>query len=276
MNKKFLLKVLPYYFRTLSVVSPKTAARKAFRLFTVPFRIPRPPSEKVAYESAEKLNLPNGLRVYRWGHNNKPIVLLVHGWNGRGTQLRAFVPALLEKDFQVLALDGPAHGESPGESTNPRDFTNAIHAVQKEHGDLAGVIAHSFGAGCAVLATSEGLKTNKLTLIASPCRYEQILFNFTKRIGLNKKAENIFCASMEKTTGRPVDAMNVAELGKINRPPTMIVHDNEDRDVPVAEAQMLSQAWPDARALITTGLGHVRILRNKHVVEQVVNFIAKG
>jgi pimeloyl-ACP methyl ester carboxylesterase len=276
MKKKFLLKVLPYYFRTLSIMSPGTAARKAFRLFTVPFRIPRPPSEKNAYESSEKLNLSNGLRVYRWGSHHKSTVLLVHGWNGRGTQLRAFVPTLIEKGFQVLALDGPAHGESPGASTNPRDFTNAIHAVQKEHGDLAGVIAHSFGAGCSVLATSEGLKTNKLVLIASPCRYDQILFNFTKRIGLNKKAEKIFCTNMEKLTGRPVDGMNVAELGKINRPPTMIVHDNEDRDVPVAETQMLIQAWPEARALITTGLGHIRILRNKHVVEQVVNFIAKS
>ncbi len=152
----------------------------------------------------------------------------------------------------------------------------ASQAVQKEHGEFAGVIAHSFGAGCSVLAASEKLQTNKLILIASPCLYDQILFNFTKRIGLNKNAEKIFCTKMENLTGRPVDGMNVAELGKTNRPATLIVHDNEDRDVPVTEAQLLIKAWPDARALITTGLGHVRILRNKHVVEQVVNFIAKS
>ena len=273
MKKKYLLKLLPLYFRTLSVVAPKKAAEKAFQLFTSPIKIPRPPSEKKVYDSAEKIGLKNGLRAYRWGQTNHPIVVLLHGWNGRGTQLRAYVEPLTQKGYQVVALDGPAHGESPGTFTTPRQFADILQSTQAELGEFHALIAHSFGAGCSVVACSEGLKVQKLVLIASPCHYEHIMARFCQMIGLNKKAKNFFYQKMEMATHTKADSMVVSTLGQKLRPPTLILHDAEDRDVPVGEAQKLIAAWPDARALITTGLGHIRILRNPHVVEQVVQFI---
>ena len=44
--------------------------------------------------------------MYSWGSG--PTVLLVHGWEGRGSQLSAFAPALVKAGFRVVAVDMPA------------------------------------------------------------------------------------------------------------------------------------------------------------------------
>ena len=49
---------------------------------------------------------------FAWGAG--PSVLLVHGWEGRGAQLGALVDPLVAAGYRVVALDGPAHGDSPG------------------------------------------------------------------------------------------------------------------------------------------------------------------
>ena len=55
--------------------------------------------------------------------------------------------------------------------------------------------------------------------------------------------------------------------------PGLIVHDRGDRDVPVAHAERLQHSWPDARLMLTEGLGHRRILRDPEVIAAAVDFL---
>src|SRR5882724_4574089 len=52
------------------------------------------------------------LSVLRWGKG--PLVVLVHGWNGRASQLGAFVEPLVRAGLQVVAFDAPGPGASAG------------------------------------------------------------------------------------------------------------------------------------------------------------------
>jgi pimeloyl-ACP methyl ester carboxylesterase len=56
--------------------------------------------------------------------------------------------------------------------------------------------------------------------------------------------------------------------------PLLVVHDTKDTDVPIANGHVYAQA-PNARLLVTDGLGHRRILRDLHVVDASVRFIAE-
>jgi pimeloyl-ACP methyl ester carboxylesterase len=56
--------------------------------------------------------------------------------------------------------------------------------------------------------------------------------------------------------------------------PALIIHDRDDADVPWQQAELLAKAWPGARLLLTRGLGHMRILRNRDVIQTSVDFIA--
>jgi len=75
------IRLLPYYFYSLSRIWPQKAADQAFRLFASPIKFPRPASEMQVYNSANKIWLKSGLRAYRWGDAKSPMVVLLHGWN---------------------------------------------------------------------------------------------------------------------------------------------------------------------------------------------------
>src|SRR5262245_12439095 len=80
----------------LSGVAPALAARRADRLFMTPPRHEPPAVEReaLAEARAHTVDLACG-RVRAWAWGTGPGVLLVHGWGGRGAQLRAFVEPLL-------------------------------------------------------------------------------------------------------------------------------------------------------------------------------------
>ena len=54
----------------------------------------------------------------------------------------------------------------------------------------------------------------------------------------------------------------------------LVIHDLEDLDVPIAEAQALADRWQGAKLYTTTGLGHRRILEDPAVVEEIATFFS--
>src|SRR5512143_579165 len=115
----------------LSRTAPSLAAEAASRLFLLVPRVPPPRGEAAAFlASGEAFTVRGGgrrLAAWRWGHG--PAIVLAHGWGGRGTQLRAFVPALVNAGYSAVVFDGPAHGASSGLSTSLPAFGDALAAV---------------------------------------------------------------------------------------------------------------------------------------------------
>src|SRR5262245_35302817 len=85
-------------------LSPELAGRTAARLFLSPRRFDRPEAERELLSRARRFDV-NGLAAWRWGGG--PPVLLVHGWEGRGAQLGAFVDPLVGRGFSVITFDAP-------------------------------------------------------------------------------------------------------------------------------------------------------------------------
>ena len=74
--------------------------------------------------------------------------------------------------------------------------------------------------------------------------------------------------------GAPMRHFDVPELGRaVLMPKTLIVHDRDDTMTPVAEAEAIAAAWVDSRLLVTSRLGHRRLLRDPTVIAEVVDFV---
>ena len=58
--------------------------------------------------------------------------------------------------------------------------------------------------------------------------------------------------------------------------PALVIHDREDREVPMQQGEALAASWRGARLLRTTGLGHKRILEDERVGQAVADFIRGG
>jgi pimeloyl-ACP methyl ester carboxylesterase len=51
-----------------------------------------------------------------------------------------------------------------------------------------------------------------------------------------------------------------------------LFHDRRDRKVPHYESEAIAKAWTNAKLVLTSGLGHERILHDPQVIEQTVAF----
>jgi pimeloyl-ACP methyl ester carboxylesterase len=56
-------------------------------------------------------------------------------------------------------------------------------------------------------------------------------------------------------------------------PPLLLVHDRQDAETGWADSDAIARAWPGARLVTTTGLGHRRILGDPAVVAEVAGFV---
>ena len=273
----FVKKYLPKFIAKLSLVAPKIAARIAMRYFATPVRVARPGSEMEMFHLSKQYFLKCGYAAFEWGESTSPLVLLIHGWNGRGTQISPFAKSLVENGFRVVALDGPGHGSSPGSWTTPTHFAKFIIEAQQELAPtgIHSLIAHSFGGGCSVLAVNRGLKTKSLVLVASPAFYERVVKFFGISFGLNNKSQAALEDLVTKASGIRPSELNIAKLAATLTIPILVVHDKDDNAVDYMSAKAITEAYKGARLITTEGLGHRRILKNQKIISEVTDFIGK-
>ena len=261
------------FFAILGRISPRLAGRLAATLFCRPRQHRRPDRERALIARGTPVPLPDGLSATAWGAG--PIVLLVHGWEGRGAQLGAFVDPLVAAGYRVIALDGPAHGDSTGTTVTGPEFARALEMTRETVGPLAAIVAHSFGAFISLLAASRGLAADRIVVIGSPSSVPEVLREFQELIALPARAMPSMVRALEQRGGAPMESFDVARfVGHIDAP-LLVVHDTDDLEVPYVNGTRLAELF-GARLLTTSGLGHRRILYTPDVVSAVVDFVESG
>jgi pimeloyl-ACP methyl ester carboxylesterase len=258
----------------------------AERLFLTARRHERPSWEKAALASARPGRVAHEagwLPTWTWSptpastFDEPPTVILVHGWESRGSQLATFVPPLLGRGLRVVAFDAPGHGDSPLQRASVVEHARALCAVAwsvSATRPLHAVIGHSVGGAAALFATRFGLDARRFALVSPPTTPTQFASSFARILGLERSIKDAMIARLEERYAMPfseIDArIDVARL----HAPLLVVHDKEDPVVSFEQGRVLAETAPKGRLLETTGLGHRVILRAPEVVEAVANFVA--
>lgn len=277
-NVPIAIQLLSLGLRSLDAVSPQLAGRWAYRLWFGTHRFAEPKRETQWREQAKQLSLPHEygpLALYSWGDG--PTVLLVHGWNGRGTQMGGLAARLVDAGYRAVAFDAPGHGRSPGNSSTIFRIVDAVEVIANEVGPLKGIVTHSFGAMVIARALREQLTTDKVVCINPATQLSLLIETFYGMLRIAPGTQKTFEQLLEKKYGADIDNIisadvNAAELSI----PALIIHDKDDSEVPWQQGELLADAWPGARFVLTQGLGHTRSLRDSETIQQVVNFIAEG
>ncbi|MFJ7144318.1 MAG: alpha/beta fold hydrolase [Pseudomonas protegens] len=254
---------------TLGWVAPQWAANRMRQLFMTPRELPPREWELPLLERAERLTLRFGLSALRWGQG--PTVLLMHGWEGRPTQFASMIEALVAAGYTAVALDGPAHGRSPGDEANVVLFARAMLEAAAELPPLRAVIGHSMGGASAMLAVQLGLRTETLVSIAAPARILGVLRGFARYMRLPPRARSAFIRQVEKDVGMRAATLDVAQYQL--EMPGLIIHAEDDRFVPVKESELIHQAWFDSRLLRLSEGGHQRVLADPRVIDAVMTLV---
>jgi pimeloyl-ACP methyl ester carboxylesterase len=212
-----------------------------------------------------------------WGDG--PVVYLVHGWGGWRGQLDAFAGPLAEAGHRVVAFDALSHGDSdPGPSgpgrSNALELADALTAVVAANGPAAAVVAHSLGATATAYAMHDGLAVGRAVFVApmaDPLPYTR---TFAGRLGFGERVRTRMVRRIERRVGMALSAFDVPTLaGTMATPPLLLVHDRQDAETGWSDSDAIAHAWPGARLVSTTGLGHRRILRDPAVVAEVTGFV---
>jgi pimeloyl-ACP methyl ester carboxylesterase len=264
---------------TAEALSPELAGAGAARLFLSTRRHPVPEREQAWLQDAERVDLagtPGPLAAWVWGREGAPIVALIHGWEGRGSQLGAFAAPLVAEGFRVVAVDAPGHGDSPGRSSSLVAIAGALRRVGERYGPLAGVVAHSAGTVAAVHSVSRGLAVERLVCVAPGVDLEGYAREFARFFGLSDDASLAMKLRIERHVGISMRDLDPRRRAAGLRIPVLVIHDKADREAPFAGGEALVRSWPGARLLATEGLGHTRILWEEQVVSAATAFLQEG
>jgi pimeloyl-ACP methyl ester carboxylesterase len=262
-----------------AVVTPRRTARHvAQRFFTTERATPERRRFVGEAPRVLRMNLADGpVITYHWGDTVRArTVMLVHGWNGWAQQLERFVEPLRAQGYAVLAFDHVAHGASPGEQSSLPVMIRTVAALLDEVHRPAGIIGHSLGAAAAAAVLAGAPQAaSAAVLIAPPTDPRPFLRWVARGLGAPDTLLDDVQREAEAHAGVPMaELVADEELARRLRTPLLVVHDTKDADVPIANGRVYAQA-PNARLLVTDGLGHRRILRDLHVVETAVRFIAE-
>jgi pimeloyl-ACP methyl ester carboxylesterase len=253
-------------------VAPDFTARLARRLLMRPRVNPPRSFESNAFDGAERITFRFGLAGWRWGGPG-PIVLALHGWQGRPSQFKHFVKPLLAAGRQVIALEAPAHGRSPGREAHALMFAESLLEAAGELRGIEAVIGHSMGGAAALIALDRQRFTDKAVIIGAPAAMERVLGRFADFIGLPAPARASFFDAVDRHVGIPASELDMAKVGPRLPVGGLIVHDRDDDMVPFSEGVALSQSWLRADFMATAGLGHRLVLADPAVIERAVQFI---
>lgn len=269
------LRLVRLSIRAASLFSTELTGRWVNRLWFSTRRFPEPAREQEWLAAARwttRAHRDRALAVYSWGHG--PTILLVHGWHGRGAQLGAFVAPLTAAGYRVVAFDAPAHGRTPGARTNLPEVSEALLNVAAAFPPLHGVIAHSFGVACTLNAMVHGLAPQRVAALSAPSSIEFLMDSFAAGLGIPAPVMAVHRRLMEQQFGTDVwQRFSPSRIARGLGIPALLIHDDEDREVPPQEGEALANAWPGATLVRTRGLGHRRILRDPEVVARIAAFM---
>jgi len=266
----------------VSALAPQRAVHIAARHFSTPPRFEHTARERELLSTGTRYDVQSKrgrLAAWRFGRTDRPAVVLVHGWGGRGAQLGAFVPALLEAGYQAILFDHAGHGLSEGAHSTLVHFGDGLTAVVEDteaRGSVVyGFIGHSLGAAAVSVFLNDTRREARAVLIAPPTSVERYSGYFARRLGLAEPIRRQMQEHFERALGRRWSEFELPGSVAQVQAGALVVHDREDREVSYGAGLALARAWKGARLVATRGLGHRKILRAVEVVQDTVDFIAE-
>jgi pimeloyl-ACP methyl ester carboxylesterase len=276
--KKLLTKYLPplygSYFNTLALFSEKKAAEMAFQLFCTP-RKGRvlPQQEDFLNEAKDGIVEAEGIRfqAYRW-QGKRDTVLLIHGWESNSFRWRNLISLMRHEDFDVIALDAPAHGNSSSKIFNVPLHIGGVQKIVERYAPKY-VVAHSIGGMSALYHQHQfpGSSVKKIVTLGSPSEFSIIVKGYKEFLGLNKKVMTALDLHFFNLFGFHMNDFSTARFSEKIKIKGLLIHDELDRITPIDGSEKVHSSWKNSTLIKTKGLGHS--LHQNEVSEKIIDFL---
>ena len=261
-----------------STLFPKVLANIAYQQLTNPQVRKLRPNELAILEKADRRRIQFrnfSIQTYKWGDPKQEAIFLVHGWEGQAGNFSDLIEKLVAANYYVIAFDAPSHGFSSKGDTSPFEFRDLVGQLIKKY-NCKKLISHSFGgvATTGALFNHPELTIDKYVLLTTPDKFSQRIEAVVKQVGVTQKVKNLLIHRLEKEMDIDVQTLSVSRFAQtINVNEALIIHDKNDRVIPLAYSENVCKNWKDCTLKVVEGTGHFRILRTESVLEEVIAFM---
>lgn len=223
--------------------------------------------EPLSFES-DQLDAEHGI-VPIWdikGRNpDGPLVLMTHGWGSSRQGALKRLAGIIEHSSRIIAWDLPGHGEAPGMARMGIDeHLDAIQILRVLGACDQGVVLMGWSMGAGIsLALAQAIEdtTDLRGVICeaiyanpdTPARAVLSLRGMPHRLNL---APAIKLIGMRLGAGARWRGFDRQRIASRIHAPILLIHGDQDPVSPIADAQRLQTAAPDATLCTIRGGGH--------------------
>ncbi|MFN0203136.1 MAG: alpha/beta hydrolase family protein, partial [Bacteroidia bacterium] len=146
-------------------------------------------------------------------------------------------------------------------------------ACQQYQPDI--LIGHSAGgmASLFLLTHFQVSSIQQVVCLGAPSDVANVLEKFSNFLGLWQPTRKVLTAYFEDIFQKPVAYYSMANFVKELKVSGIIVHDEEDKDVPFSEGGKIARNYVAAEFIRTKGLGHS--LNDTQLIKQIVGKLKK-
>lgn len=283
-DNKIASNFFPKYVRYLSMginhlheFSPYLSAKLTLKMLSITLRRKLSKKDIQFYDQGLKETYKvskHRFHTYTFGDSG-PALLLLHGFCSNAARWRNYIQPLIESGYQVIAMDAPGHGTSPGYFMSVPTYIQCVKEVLRSRTQWDGVVAHSMGGVVSAVALGELdlVQPTKYVLLNSFNTADSMMSTSARKLGVNEEVIAGLRTRIEQNTGRPLEHYSLEQHLNNYDQQGLIIYDKDDIIVPKSEAQKNLTQLCQFMTLKTEGLGHN--LFSKEVEKTVINFLAK-
>ena len=270
----FVIKSIGNALNATSLISSKYASKKALHLFASPRKGRYTENQKTMVDSARFETLShNGQNIatYHW-QGNGPTILLAHGWESNASRWSYILNDLEAQEYNIIALDAPAHGKSSGRQFNAVLYAECISVVAKKFKPEV-ILGHSVG-GMATIFSLHNYNlpfVKKIVSLGAPAHFTGVFSRYKSMMGYNRRISKGLDNIVYERFGKPVDYFSAANFAKTIEAEGLIIHDKKDRIIPFEDALLFANRYKNSELIETEGFGHG--LKDASLTPKIIEFI---
>jgi len=259
-----------------SLISSKYASKKALNLFASPRKGRYNESQlKVLNEAIYKvLKYENHKIATYYFKGNSKTILLAHGWESNAARWSYLFSDLMAQDYNIILLDGPAHGKSGGKQFNAILYSEFIKTVADAYKPEV-LIGHSVGGMATVFCMHNHHLdfVKKMVLLGAPAHFTGVFTRYKTMMGYNHRISEGLDRIVFERFGKPTDYFSAANFTKDIQAKGLIIHDKKDRIIPYEDALLFANRYTNSELVTTEGFGHS--LRDDSITPYIIKFLNK-
>lgn len=274
MLKKFIPLGIGKFIQIKALFTPQKAIKQAFNLFCTPRKGRANEKHQEFFNTSieEKFTTNNHqIQTYHWQGTGETVVLL-HGWESNSFRWKSLIQVLQKENYNVIAIDAPAQGNSSGKHLNVPLYTTCAQDIISIHKPSI-VIGHSLGGMTAIY---HQLKYNnpsiqKIVTLGPPSELSFFIKSFQATLGFSDKFMNKMDNYLKERFGFYAKEFSVSEFAKSMTTEGLLILEKKDDLAPYKYSKRIADNWKNCELFTVKNIGHS--LQSPIIDQKIISFL---